>query len=239
MSAIADPPAEARASEPEGFKPEALEPEAFEPGAFEPDDADLAPDPPRERAVFATMLVFAFASLVASFVLSVDALRLAADPGASLACDLNAVVSCGTVAQSWQAQLFGFPNAFLGLIAEPVVITLAVASLGGVRFPRWFMLGAQAMYTLGLAFAYFLFSQSMFVIHALCPWCLLITVATTIVFAELTHVNIRSGHLPLPRRWRAWALGMVEARADLVVVVAWLVLLAIAVVARYGLGLFA
>lgn len=232
MSAIADPPAEALEPEPEAPEPEGGD-RAVEAAV------DASAEPPRERAVFATMLVFALASLVASFVLSVDALRLAADPGATLACDLNAVVSCGTVAQSWQAQLFGFPNAFLGLVAEPVVITLAVASLGGVRFPRWFMLGAQTMYTLGLAFAYFLFSQSMFVIHALCPWCLLITVATTIVFAELTHVNIRSGHLPLPRRWRAWALGMVEARADLVVVVAWLVLLAIAVVARYGLGLFA
>jgi uncharacterized membrane protein len=195
--------------------------------------------PPRERLVFATMLVFALASLVASFVLSIDALRLAADPGAILSCDINAVVSCGAVAQSWQAQLFGFPNAFLGLVAEPVVITVAIASLGGVRFPRWFMLGAQTMYTLGLVFAYFLFSQSMFVIHALCPWCLLITVATTIVFAELTHVNIRSGYLPLPRRWCAGALAMVEARLDVVLVAGWLALLAIAVVARYGFGLFA
>jgi hypothetical protein len=39
------------------------------------------------------------------------------------------------VAQAWQVSVLGFPNAFLGLIAEPVVVTLAVAALGGVRFP--------------------------------------------------------------------------------------------------------
>lgn len=221
-----------------------------EPGPADVEDLDLELAEPtgfwatvnrvrtHDRFIFATMLVFALASLVASFVLSIDALVLAADPGATLACDVNSVISCGTVAQSWQAQLFGFPNAFLGLVAEPVVITLAVASLGGVRFPRWFMLGAQTMYTLGLLFAYFLFSQSMFVIHALCPWCLLITVATTIVFAELTHVNIREAYLPLPRRWRASAQQAVAADVDVIVWAGWLVLLALLVFAKYGVGLF-
>ncbi|WP_240777607.1 vitamin K epoxide reductase family protein [Nonomuraea basaltis] len=51
--------------------------------------------------------------------------RLAADPGADLSCNINSVVSCGAVGSSWQAHLFGFPNAFLGLVAEPVVITIA------------------------------------------------------------------------------------------------------------------
>ncbi|MEZ5128367.1 MAG: vitamin K epoxide reductase family protein [Micropruina glycogenica] len=57
------------------------------------------------------------------------------------------------MATLWQASLFGFPTRFLGLVAEPVVITIAVASLGGVRFPRWFMLAAQVVYTLGVVFA--------------------------------------------------------------------------------------
>jgi uncharacterized membrane protein len=95
---------------------------------------------------------------------------------------------------SWQANLLGFPNAFLGLIAEPVVITIAVAALGGVRFPRWFMLSAQVVYSIGLLFAYWLFYQAYFVIGAMCPWCMLITVTTTLVFASMTRVNILEGN---------------------------------------------
>ncbi|RSM68052.1 vitamin K epoxide reductase [Actinoplanes sp. ATCC 53533] len=188
--------------------------------------------------IFGTMLFSSMLSLIASFVLAVDAVKLAADPTAELSCDINAVISCGTVAAAWQSQLLGFPNAFLGLIAEPVVITLAVACLGGVRFPRWFMFAAQVVYTIGLGFAYWLFYQSMFHIGALCPWCLLVTLSTTLVFATLTHVNIRDGNLFLPARLQETLAGAVRANLDLIVVVIWLLILTLAVVVKYGDLLF-
>ncbi|MEQ4305279.1 vitamin K epoxide reductase family protein [Plantactinospora sp. B6F1] len=188
--------------------------------------------------IFGTMLLSSVLSLIASFVLAVDAVKLAADPAAELSCNINEVISCGTVAAAWQSQLLGFPNAFLGLVAEPVVITLAVAHLGGVRFPRWFMFAAQLVYAVGLGFAYWLFYQSMFHIGALCPWCLLVTVSTTLVFAALTHVNIRDGNLFLPARMRAALVRGLRANLDLVIVVIWLLILTLAVVLRYGDLLF-
>ena len=189
--------------------------------------------------VWVTMLAASVASLVASFVLAVDALRLAEDPNADLGCNINAVISCGTVANSWQSTVLGFPNAYLGLMTEPVVITLAVASLAGVRFPRWFMLAAQAVYTVGLAFAYWLFHQAMFEIGALCPWCLTITVATTLVFFEMTYVNIRDDNLYLPRRVQTALTGFIRANLDLMLLVAWLLVLVLAVVLKDGEALFA
>ena len=191
-----------------------------------------------DRWIYTTMLVSALLSLTASFVLSVDAIILAADPRAALACNINAVISCGTVGASWQASLFGFPNAFLGLIAEPVVITIAVASLGGVRFPRWFMLSAQVVYTLGFVFAYWLFFQAYFVIGALCPWCLLITLSTTLVFTSLTHVNIRDGNLYLPDVASRLARGFVRADLDALFVALWLLGIAAMVVTKYATVLF-
>ncbi|NUT51001.1 MAG: vitamin K epoxide reductase family protein [Saccharothrix sp.] len=184
------------------------------------------------------MLFSSALSLIASFVLSVDAVKLAADPASDLSCDINQVISCGTVAASWQSHLLGFPNAFLGLVAEPVVITIAVASLGGVRFPRWFMAAAQVVYTIGLGLAYWLLYQSMFRIGALCPWCLLVTVSTTAVFATLTHVNIRDDNLFLPARVQAALAKALRADVDLAVVVIWLLTLALAIVLTYGDLLF-
>lgn len=189
--------------------------------------------------IFGTMLFSACLSLTASLVLAIDAVKLAADPTTSLACNLNSVISCGTVATSWQAQLLGFPNAFLGLIAEPVVITIAVASLGGVRFPRWFMLSAQIVYSIGFIFAYWLFYQSMVNIGALCPWCMLVTVSTTLVFSTLTHVNIRDGNLYLPPRTQAAFKNAVDAGFDAVVVTIWLLVLALVIILKYGEQLFA
>lgn len=188
--------------------------------------------------IFGYMLFSSLLSLVASFVLSVDAIAIAADPDAILACNINAVISCGTVGSTWQANLLGFPNAFLGLIAEPVVITIAVASLGGVRFPRWFMLAAQIVYTIGFGFAYWLFYQSMFNINALCPWCLLVTLSTTLVFTSLTHVNIRDNNLFLSPRLHKALRSWLEVGADALIVVAWLGAIVVAIVLKYGAALF-
>lgn len=184
--------------------------------------------------IYSTMLFSALVSLTASFVLSIDAVLLAADPNVALSCNINAVLSCGTVATSWQASLLGFPNAFLGLVAEPVVITIAVASLGGVRFPRWFMLSAQIVYTLGLVFAYWLFFQAYFVIGALCPWCLLVTLSTTLVFTSLTHVNIRDGNLFLPARASEAARRFVASDLDALLVTIWLLAITTMVFVKYA-----
>jgi uncharacterized membrane protein len=144
------------------------------------------------------MLVSGTLGLVAALVLSIEAIELAANPDAVLSCDFSAKISCGTVGESWQASLLGFPNSFFGLIAEPIVITVAVALLGWggeVRFPRWFMVTAQAFYTLGLILAYWLFYEAYFTIGALCPWCLLVTVTTLLVWMSLTRINVLSGNL--------------------------------------------
>ncbi len=147
-----------------------------------------------QTGAFLEMLVSSIIGLWASLVLSYDAVKLAEDPLTELSCNISSTISCATVGLSWQANLLGFPNAFLGLIAEPVVITIAIAALGGVRFPRWFMLSAQVVYSIGLLFAYWLFLQAYFVIGALCPWCMLITITTTIVFTSMTRINILEGN---------------------------------------------
>ena len=142
------------------------------------------------RKTYWAMLVSSTLSLIASLVLSYDAIKLAEAPSGKLACDINAVVSCGKVAKSWQSSLLGFPNSFLGLMLEPVVITVAIAGLSLVVFPKKFMRVAHVGYGVGLAFALWLLSQSLFVIHALCPWCLLVTISTVTVFSTITRVAL-------------------------------------------------
>ena len=158
-----------------------------------------------DKWIFVTMLASACISLYSAFQLSWDAVILAGNPNALLTRNINAAISCSTVAQSWQASLLGFPNSFIGLMCEPVVITIAVSALAGVKFPRWFMFAAQVVYFLGLLFALWLFTQSAFVIGALCPYCLLITLGTTMVFFTLLHFNIRENNLYLSRKWQGRA----------------------------------
>ena len=162
------------------------------------------------------MIVSGFIGLVTSFVLSIEAWQLAADSSTRFGCDVSAVLSCSTVAQTWQARILGFPNAFLGIFFEAVVLAISVGIAAGVRFPRWYMACTNLLYTVALFFAFWLFSQSYFIIQVLCPWCLLITLTTTLVFGGITRINIRDCVIPAPesvRRivaqgldWALWGL---------------------------------
>ena len=181
---------------------------------YEAELATYRRKPVRHRGAFIEMLISSILSLSASLVLSVDAIALAKNPAAELSCNFSKHISCSTVGLSWQASLLGFPNAFLGLIAEPVVITIAIACLTGVVFPRPFMLTAQAIYTIGLLFAYWLFYEAYFVIGALCPWCLVVTVTTTLVFASMTRVNILEGNLRFPGTLQAKAVRGLQLGVD-------------------------
>ena len=187
----------------------------------------------RHRGAYLEMLISSALGLIASLVLSIDAVVLAADPNAGLSCNLSETISCAKVGVTWQANLLGVPNAFLGLIAEPVVITIAVAALGGVRFPRWFMNAAMAVYAIGLAFAYWLFFQAYFVIGALCPWCLLVTVTTTTVFMSLLRVNLADNTFGLPPRAHARVDYLLRIGADIWATVLIVGVLAAMVVFRY------
>lgn len=190
------------------------------------------------RWIFVSMLVGAICSLIASFVLSVEAIQLAENPDAVLSCSINVVLNCATVAAHPSAHLWGFPNSFLGLIAEPVVITVAIAGLSGVKFGRKFMFAAQIGYTLGLIFAYYLFATSFFVIGALCPWCLLVTATTTFVWFAITRYNIRENNLYLPKKASAAAKRFIQRDFDKLILFTLITILVVAILVKYGPYLF-
>lgn len=136
------------------------------------------------------MLIGAGIALLASLVLSIESLEIAKKPDVVLGCDLNSVVSCGGVARHWSATLAGFPNAFIGLFTLPVMVTIAVALLSRVKFPRWFMICAQIGASLGVVFAAWMLYMSLIEIGMLCPWCLVTDIGMLLIFYGLTRYNI-------------------------------------------------
>ncbi|RSX54350.1 vitamin K epoxide reductase family protein [Bifidobacterium goeldii] len=151
-----------------------------------------------------TYLIALIASVVAlfvSFMLAAETLQLARHPDAKLGCDVNALVSCSTVAQSWQAEFIkfaglSFPNAFFGIAAESVFVTIAVIGLARVVVPRWFALCTWLGSLAAILYAYWLFTQSMFVINALCPYCLVLMFSSTIQFMAFSHATVSVQHMP-------------------------------------------
>ncbi len=200
---------------------------------FTHEDKDLRDN----RWIFTSMLIGAALSLLAAFVLSVESYQLAKNPNTSLSCSVNVVLNCATVAKHPSAEMLGFPNSFFGMIAEPIVITVAIAGLAGIRFPRKFMFAAQIGYTLGLVYALYLLGISYFVIQALCPWCLLVTLTTILVWFAITRYNIRQNNLYLPKNIQSKLQTFIKKDYDKLAMFSLIVAIIAAIVGKYGEGL--
>ncbi|MEV4332938.1 vitamin K epoxide reductase family protein [Streptomyces sp. NPDC049597] len=158
---------------------------------------------------FAWMLVVTGAAgLLAAWVITLDKFKIleAKVAGATFTpgCSLNPVVSCGSVMESDQAAVFGFPNPMLGLVTYAVVVGVGASLLAGARFPRWYWLTFNAGTLVGVGFCTWLMQQSLYEINALCLWCCLAWVATIVMFWYVTSHNVRHGLLPAPTGLRGF-----------------------------------
>lgn len=148
---------------------------------------------------YAVLLVLAGAAgLLASWVITLDEFKLLEDPGFTPGCSLNPVVSCGSVMQSDQASVFGFPNPMLGLVAYGMVVCVGASLLARAAFPRWYWLTFTAGCLFGVVFVSWLQFQSLYRINALCLWCCLAWVATILLFWYVVSFDVRHGFLPAP-----------------------------------------
>jgi uncharacterized membrane protein len=193
------------------------------------------------------MLLASLAALYVSFILSGETLELARHPHQSLGCDINTVLSCSTVAESWQAEVvhfqgLSFPNAFFGIAAETVFVVIAVLGLARITLPRWFNVATWWGGLAALAYAYWLFSQSLFVIEALCPWCLALMFSSTIQFMAITHATVTVRKLPLADGKLAGLRRFYDTyyrlRIDLAFDVVWILFLIALIVFKDGSAIF-
>jgi uncharacterized membrane protein len=131
-------------------------------------------------------------------VLVLERISLLENPGRALSCDINPLVSCATVMQSPQASLLGFPNPLIGVAAFVAPIVIGMGLIAGARFSNWFWTLFIVGLLAGWVFVTWLFIQTVFVIGALCPYCLLVwTAMIPLWWATLVHAFLQ-GHLPIP-----------------------------------------
>lgn len=151
---------------------------------------------PTPRRLALLLAIGGAVALLAAAVLLIEKITLIEDPTYVPTCSFNPILSCGSVMTSDQAEAFGFPNPIIGIAGFSVVVTTGVALLAGATFRRWYWLGLQAGVTFGVVFIHWLVFQSLYRIGALCPYCMVVWVATIPIFLYVTLHNLRAGHLP-------------------------------------------
>lgn len=172
-----------------------------------------------ERVLPWLLLVAGIIGLIASFVLTLEKLEVVKNPDYVATCDINPVISCGSVMRSDQAEVFGFPNPLMGLIGFSAVAVVGGGLLTGARFKRWFWLAFQVGLLLAVGFVHWLFFQTVYQINALCPYCMVVWSITIPAFWYVLLYNLRTGTIKTPAAWGR-IIGFIQ-RHHLDILVAW------------------
>lgn len=146
------------------------------------------------------MVITGAVGWLASGILVLEKLEKLKDPDHVTVCDVNPFVSCGEVMETWQSNLFGFPNMFIGIVAFAMIIAIGMALLAGATFARWYWVGLQVGVTLGFAFVSWLWSQALYDIRILCPFCMVVWAAMIPLFVWMTVRNITAGVIRVPAK---------------------------------------
>ncbi len=148
------------------------------------------------------LIICGLIGLAAAFVLTYDKIHVLKNPLYDPPCNINPVLSCGSVMKTEQASLLGIPNTIFGLIGFTALITFGFLLLGGAKVQKWVWQVAQGAATVGVLFMHYLFFQGVYRINAICPWCFVTWMITIPIFMYVTVYNLQSDNLPLPKSWQ-------------------------------------
>ncbi|MFD5560880.1 vitamin K epoxide reductase family protein [Kitasatospora griseola] len=151
------------------------------------------------------ILLSGLIGLAASAQLTLDKIRLIENPAYQPNCNINPIISCGSVMRTEQAEVFGFPNPVIGLAAFGALAAIGAGLLAGASYRRWFWLSLQGGALAGLGFVAWLIHEALYEIGALCPYCMVVWAVVITLFWSTTVHNIRTGVLPAPPALRRLA----------------------------------
>jgi uncharacterized membrane protein len=137
------------------------------------------------------VLIAGVLGFIASAALTVDKIKLLLNPSYVPSCNINPIVSCGSVMATPQASAFGFPNSLIGITAFTVITVTGVLAVAKVPLPQWYWIGIAAGSLAGAAFVHWLIFQSLYRIGALCPYCMVVWVVTMSLLVVVTTVAFR------------------------------------------------
>ena len=135
-----------------------------------------------DRALGRLHVAAGLIGLVAAVALLVEKIAVLADPDHTPTCSINPVLSCGSIMSTPQAEAFGIPNPIIGVAGFAALSMLGVVLASGSTLRPWLWVAGQVAVTLAVVFVHWLIYQSLYVIGALCPYCMVVWAVTIPAF---------------------------------------------------------
>lgn len=177
------------------------------------------------------LLIGGIIALAASFILTLDKIHILSDPSYQPACNINPIISCGSVMKTDQASVFGFANSIIGIVVYSCAAFLGLAMLAGATFKRWFWLGIGAASLGSLAFVHWLIFESLYRIGSICPYCSAVWAVTAVMFWYTFLYLIENKHLRMPSALLGIKNFILRHHAD--ILVSWYVIVIALILKRF------
>lgn len=137
------------------------------------------------------VLIGGVIGLLSSITLTVEKIELLRNAAYVPTCNINPILSCGSVMVTKQASVLGFPNPLLGIAGFTVVVVTGVLAVAKVPLPRWYWTGLEVGLAIGAVFVHWLIFQSLYRIGALCPYCMVVWAMTITLLVVAASILLR------------------------------------------------
>ncbi len=155
------------------------------------------------------LLIFgSLIGIIASFILTIDTIKLIENPNVDVLCNINPFVSCSSVANTWQSKIFGFPNSLFGIVFFSMIFAFGLMlkiSESNTLLPnktneengaiKLFWLLVNFSLLCSFVFVIWFFYQSVYVIGSLCIYCMIVWIITWPMFLYTTIWNFKQKRL--------------------------------------------
>ena len=183
----------------------------------------------RDRGWALLLVIGGAIGFLASMILTIDRFKLLANPQTVLVCDISPFVTCGPVMSSRAGALFGFPNPLLGIAGFVLVGTTGMVLLGGAKLARWYLACFTVGCLLAVVFLTWLQTQTLYVIGALCIWCMCVWAVTIPIFVVTIAKTLSAGAFGDGLR----RVGEVVGNWQIAIIAIWYVLILTAIALRF------
>ena len=137
------------------------------------------------------VLIAGVIGLIASLTLTLEKIKILLNPSYVPSCNINPIVSCGSVMVTPQASVLDFPNPLLGIAGFAVVVVTGVLAVAKVPLPQWYWIGLTFGTLIGAVFVHWLIFQSLYRIGALCPYCMVVWAVTITLLVVVATIAFR------------------------------------------------
>ncbi len=118
------------------------------------------------------LTVGGLSGVIAMTMQASERITMLKNPTVPLSCNLNPIIDCGTVLDNRLAALFGFPNAFIGMIVFAGLALSGLFLITGTKPNKAYRNIVMALSTILLGFSIWFYSVSLYVIAKICIFCL-------------------------------------------------------------------